>query len=145
MDEPGGCSTRNLALLGLLAYGAIPLMIGHYDIGPSLGGGGDFYLPLLGPATLLYVFTMFAALWDGVVSGLTSFRAHRWRWLGGFLLLNVLCVLGLVVFITLWLPPPGLSTLPGSLMVFVLASGPLLTLVATLLYLWLARPSIDPE
>jgi hypothetical protein len=134
MYEPAGCSTRSKALVGLAMYGATVVLtwLLFTDSGP--GCSDVCFPPLLTPAILLGLFTMAVTLGLGVASCVTSFKKHRWGWVSAFVVLTLLCVLGpIVLYISLnGQPPTALGTSTWTFIAFLLASGPLLTLVAIL-------------
>ena len=69
-----------------------------------------------------------------MASCVTSFKIRRWGWASAFVVLTLLCVLGpLVLYISLsGQPSTAFGTPNWTFIAFLLASGPLLTLVAIL-------------
>jgi hypothetical protein len=135
MYEPAGCSTRSKALVGLAMYGATVVLTVLLFTSPRPGANEDLAFPfLLFPAILLGLFTSAVTLYLGVASCVTSFKMHRWGWASAFVVLTLSCVLGpVVLFISLnGQPPTAFGSPKWNLIAFLLASGPLLTLVAIL-------------
>ena len=137
MYEPAGCSMRAKALVALAMYGATVVVTVLLFTSPRPGASGtdDLAFPfLLLPAILLVLFTSAVTLYLGVASGVTSFKIHRWGWAAAFVVLTLWCVLGLVVLYVgfNWQPPTAVGTPQWIFIAFLLASGPLLTLVAIL-------------
>ena len=138
MYEPAGCSTRSKVLVALAMYGATVLLTVLLFTDPGLGASGaseEMYIPpLFVPAVLLGLSTSAVTLGLGVASCVTSFKIRRWGWASAFVVLMLLCVLGpVVLFIFVnWQPPTSVGSPTWTFIAFLLASGPLLTLVAIL-------------
>jgi hypothetical protein len=135
MYEPAGCSTRSKALVGLAMYGATVLLTVLLLTGPRPSASEyEMFPPLLFPTVLLGLFTIAVTLGLGVASCVTSFKIRRWGWASAFVVLTLLCVLGpVVLYISLnGQPPTSFGSPKWNFIAFLLASGPLLTLVATL-------------
>jgi hypothetical protein len=135
MYEPAGCSTKSKALLGLAMYGGTVLVTWLLFTEPGPGASDYVYIPFLFvPAVLLGLSTSAVTLGLGVASCVTSFKIRRWGWASAFVVLTLLCVLGpVVLYISLnWQPPTSVGTPKWNFIAFLLASGPLLMLVAIL-------------
>ena len=134
MYEPAGCSMRSKALVALAMYGATVVLTWLLFTSPGPRCSDVCFPPLLTPAILLGLFTIAVTLGLGVASGVTSFKMRRWGWASAFVVLTLLCVLGpVVLYISInWQPPTSIGTPTWNLIAFLLASGPLLTLVAIL-------------
>jgi hypothetical protein len=138
MYEPAGCSTRSKALVALAMYGATVVLTVLLFTDPGLGAGGAseemYFPPLFFPAVLLGLFTSAVTLGLGVARCVTSFKMRRGGWASAFVVLTLLCVLGpVVLFISVnWHPATSVGSPKWNFIAFLLASGPLLTLVATL-------------
>ena len=134
MYEPAGCSTRAKALVGLAMYGATVVVTWLLFTEPGPGCSDVCFPPLLAPAILLGLFTSTVTVGLGVASCVTSFKMRRWGWASALVVLTLWCVLGpIVLYISLNGQPPTLFGTPQWIFIaFLLASGPLLTLVAML-------------
>jgi H+/Cl- antiporter ClcA len=135
MYEPAGCSMRSKALVALAMYGATVVVTVLLFTSPPPSASDDLALPfLLFPSILLGLFTSAVTLYLGVASCVTSFKIHRWGWASAFVVLTLLCVLGpVVLYIGFnWQPPTAVGSPQWTSIAVLLASGPLLTLVAIL-------------
>jgi hypothetical protein len=134
MYEPAGCSMRSKALVGLAMYGATVVLTVLLFTDPGPRASDVYFPPLLTPAVLLGLFTSAVTLYLGVASCVTSFKMRRWGWASAFVVLTLLCVLGpVVLYISLnGQPPTAIGTPNWTFIAFLLASGPLLTLLAIL-------------
>ena len=134
MYEPAGCSTRAKALVGLAMYGGTVLLTWLLFTEPAPSCSDLCFPFLLFPTVLLGLFTSAVTLYLGAASSVSSFKIRRWGWATAFVLLTLLCVLGpVVLFISLnGQPPTAVGSPKWNFIAFLLASGPLLTLVAIL-------------
>lgn len=137
MDESLGCSTRSMAIAGLVTYGVTAILIeltlhyprfGEPPITP--GHGESFRLPPLGLLIFMFgVFTIGVAALIGSVCLRYSIENRRWAWIPVFPLCMIAALQGpAFLFIQ-----PRFNPTMWNVVGLISALGVLLTLLATLL------------